>query len=405
MNNKLKQFIFSISSKFITFSALFVYAKIIDKKFIAEIALIQAYVVVFVLVFSLQIPASIFRLSIIKKYKNFASWIIVKSDLLIWLSVIIFFLNKFEYNFFIVVVFLSLSQISVLNKLEFIRSNLNQINYFQLLFVQVFFSFSFTILVFLLFSEYFNPLSIFITFEYLSWILIFLISNKKINHIKKDYNLISKFNKKDFFVFLKYGILLIPTCLAWSGILFGPIILIDFFFDKKLVGNFAISNRIPSIIFILSTLILGIVGKDLILSYQKNRIKYYNNFFKKLFIWFICSLTFGVLLYFVNLNFLKKYFLNYKLDDSIIFLQFLNTILLSNFSFLGFFYQTTINLKPNAITSFITFLFCLFLSIFFMKISFSLTGLMTGIVIGIIIGIILRIINITSIIYDAKIKK
>ena len=40
-----------------------------------------------------------------------------------------------------------------------------------------------------------------------------------------------------------------------------------------------------------------------------------------------------------------------------------------------------------------------------MKISFSLTGLMTGIVIGIIIGIILRIINITSIIYDAKIKK
>ena len=93
MNNKLKQFIFSISSKFITFSALFVYAKIIDKKFIAEIALIQAYVVVFVLVFSLQIPASIFRLSIIKKYKNFASWIIVKSDLLIWLSVIIFCLN------------------------------------------------------------------------------------------------------------------------------------------------------------------------------------------------------------------------------------------------------------------------------------------------------------------------
>ena len=81
-------------------------------------------------------------------------------------------------------------------------------------------------------------------------------------------------------------------------------------------------------------------------------------------------------------------------------LQFINTILLSNFSFLGFFYQTTIRMKPNAITALLTFSSCLLFSIYFIKNGFGVTGMMSGMVIGILIGIILRIINIKNIIFD-----
>ena len=400
MIEKFKHLSFSVLSKFITFSSLYFYAKIIKKEFVAEIALIQAYVVVIVVILSLQIPAAIFRLSIIKKYKNLSIWILEKSNILIFISLPIYFLNIFKSNFILIIIFLSLAQISVMNRLEFIRSNSNQINYFKLIFLQVLFSFAFIIIFFLYFKNIFTPINIFITFEYMSWILIFFFSIIKTKKISKVSNLIPKFNKKDLIYILQYGFYLIPTTLAWSGILYGPIIMINHYYNQTLVADFAISNRIALIIFILGTLILSVIGKDLILNYQKNKNLYYKNFFKKLFLWFLCTILLGVIIYYVNLFFLNFYFPEYKLTNKIILLQFINTILLSNFSFLGFFYQTTIRMKPNAITALLTFSSCLLFSIYFIKNGFGVTGMMSGMVIGILIGIILRIINIKNIIFD-----
>lgn len=398
MVEKFKQLSFSVLSKFITFSSIYFYAKILKKEFVAEIALIQAYVVMLVVILSLQMPAAIFRLSIIKKYKNLSIWILEKSNILIFISLPIYFLNIFKSNFILIIIFLSLVQISAMNRLEFIRSNSNQISYFKLIFLQALLSFTFIVIFFLYFKNIFSPITIFITFEYISWMLIFFFSVIKIKKIKKFLNLKSKFNKKDLIYILKYGFYLIPTTLAWSGLLYGPIILINHYFDNTLVANFAISNRIALIIFISGTLILSIIGKDLILSYQKNKNLYFKSFFKKFFFWFLCTLFFGIILYYINLIFLIFYFSEYKLNNNIILLQFINTILLSNFSFLGFFYQTTIRMKPNAITALLTFLSCLLFSTYFIKNDFGVIGLMSGMVIGMIIGIILRIINIKKII-------
>ena len=72
------QLILSTFGKAIAVISLFIYAKVITKNEVGEIAYIQAIVVFLVTILSLQLPAAIFRFSLEKKYQNISLWIVQK---------------------------------------------------------------------------------------------------------------------------------------------------------------------------------------------------------------------------------------------------------------------------------------------------------------------------------------
>ena len=84
------QLILSTFSKAIAVISLFIYAKVITKNEVGEIAYIQAIVVFLVTILSLQLPAAIFRFSLEKKYQNISLWIVQNSNYFFYISLIFF---------------------------------------------------------------------------------------------------------------------------------------------------------------------------------------------------------------------------------------------------------------------------------------------------------------------------
>ena len=80
------QLILSTLTKIIAVSSLYIYAKVITKNEIGEIAYIQAIVVFLVTILSLQLPAAIFRHSLEKKYQNISVWVAQNSNYFFYIS-------------------------------------------------------------------------------------------------------------------------------------------------------------------------------------------------------------------------------------------------------------------------------------------------------------------------------
>ena len=133
------QLILSTFSKAIAVSSLYIYAKVITKNEIGEIAYIQAIVVFLVTILSLQLPAAIFRFSLEKKYQNISVWVVQNSNYFFYISLLFFVVNFIYSNLISQVLLLSLIQITTQIKLELIRTKSNKSEFFKLIFFSNFF--------------------------------------------------------------------------------------------------------------------------------------------------------------------------------------------------------------------------------------------------------------------------
>ena len=415
MKNQLSEFfetkkklfyhlVLSSLTKIIAISSLYIYAKILTKGEIGQIAFIQAIVVFLIAIISFQIPGSVFRYSLEKKYQNTSFWITQQSSYFFYISLFLFFLSFFYTSLIIQVLLLCLIQISTQTKLELVRTSSDKNNYFVIIFFQVFFSVILTSITLFLYKDIFNGVLVYILFEDLSWSIALFICSKKISNLKKEKKFKSQFKKEHLVDHLKYGLYLIPTALAWSLILQGPLVLTKFFFNEEVVAKFAISNRMPQIIFILGVLIIQIIGKNLILEYQKNSLNYCKKFFKYCLYWLVYSLCLSIIIYFINYFIILNIFPSYQITNMGQFLQFFNAFLLSNFSFIGFFYQVRKSLKFNAISSTLAATIGVIFGFSFGSF-YGLEGILIGMTLGLLIGLILRYIEVSKFIYEKLSKK
>ena len=415
MNNQLSEFFetkkklfyhltISSLSKMIAISSLYIYAKILTKDEIGQIAFIQAIIVFLVAIISIQIPGSVFRYSLEKKYQNTSFWITQKSSYFFYISLFLFFSSFFYTSFIIQALLLCLIQICAQTKLELVRTSSNKNEYFVIIFFQVFFSVLLTSITLFLYNDIFNGVLVYIFFEYLSWAIVLFICSRNITKIKKEKKIRSQLIKKYLIDHLKYGLYLIPTTFAWAIILYGPLVLTKFFFNAEVVAKFAISNRMPQIIFILGVLIIQVIGKNLILDFQKNSFDFCRKFFKYCFYWFVYCLSLSIIIYFINYFIILNIFPSYQITKTGQFLQFLNAFLLSNFSFIGFFYQVRKSLKYNAISSTLTAIIGVIFGFIFGSF-YGLEGILIGMTLGLLIGLILRYIEVSKFIYEKLSKK
>lgn len=378
------QLFLSVLTKAIAVSSLYIYAKAITKNEIGEIAYIQAIVVFLVTILSLQLPASIFRFSLSVKHQNVSFWIVQNSSYFFYLSSLFFLINFIYPNFIYQVLFLCLIQIAAQIKLELIRTKTNKSQFFKLIFLQVFISVFFTSLTLFFYEGFLNGVFVYLFFEYLSWVIIFIFCSKTILELKnKNFQIKPKYKKNYVLEHLRYGIYLIPTSISWAIILHSPIILTEYFFDDSIVANFTISNRLPLVVTMVSILIIQVIGKNLILKYEKNSFHFLNNFYKYSLFWFAYCSIFSIVIYFLNNFVILHIFNTYKISDQAQILQFLNAFLISNFAFVGFFYQIIKRLKYNIITAVIAAIIG-FLGGYFLGFDYGIEGILIGMLFGLL---------------------
>jgi len=378
------QLFLSVLTKAIAVSSLYIYAKAITKNEIGEIAYIQAIVVFLVTILSLQLPAAIFRFSLSVKHQNVSFWIVQNSSYFFYLSSLFFLINFIYPNFIYQVLFLCLIQIAAQIKLELIRTKTNKSQFFKLIFLQVFISVFFTSLTLFFYEGFLNGVFVYLFFEYLSWVIIFIFCSKTILELKnKNFQIKPKYKKNYVLEHLRYGIYLIPTSISWAIILHSPIILTEYFFDDSIVANFTISNRLPLVVTMVSILIIQVIGKNLILKYEKNSFHFLNNFYKYSLFWFAYCSIFSIVIYFLNNFVILHIFNTYKISDQAQILQFLNAFLISNFAFVGFFYQIIKRLKYNIITAVIAAIIG-FLGGYFLGFNYGIEGILIGMLFGLL---------------------
>ena len=378
------QLFLSVLTKAIAVSSLYIYAKAITKNEIGEIAYIQAIVVFLVTILSLQLPAAIFRFSLSVKHQNVSFWIVQNSSYFFYLSSLFFLINFIYPNFIYQVLFLCLIQIAAQIKLELIRTKTNKSQFFKLIFLQVFISVFFTSLTLFFYEGFLNGVFVYLFFEYLSWVIIFIFCSKTILELKnKNFQIKPKYKKNYVLEHLRYGIYLIPTSISWAIILHSPIILTEYFFDDSIVANFTISNRLPLVVTMVSILIIQVIGKNLILKYEKNSFHFLNNFYKYSLFWFAYCSIFSIVIYYLNNFVILHIFNTYKISDQAQILQFLNAFLISNFAFVGFFYQIIKRLKYNIITAVIAATIG-FLGGYFLGFDYGIEGILIGMLFGLL---------------------
>ena len=385
-------------SKFIAAISLYLYAKAITKYELGEIAYIQALVVIVISVISIQLPPTIFRFSLNKTYERISFWVVKKSNIFFYFSLIFFIVNFTNSNIFSQILCLSLVQISSLIKLELIRAKSKKNEYFFIAFFQVFFSVGCTALFLFFYDKSINAVIVYIIFEYCSWTITLLVSSKLINKIiLNNKNFFPKFDKNLFYELVKFGLYLVPTSLSWSIILFAPSIITEFFYGEETLAKFAISNRLPWAIHILCAIILQILLKNLIIKFESDEEIFLSNYFNYTLFWFVFTSILTVLIYFFNYFLILKIFPSFELSISIQILQFLNVFLLANFGLMGNFFQVVKKLKFNLITSCLAAILGVIFAILFAK-EYSIEGILFGITIGLLISIIINMIIIKKII-------
>lgn len=384
-------------SKFIAAVSLYLYAKAITKYELGEIAYIQALVVIVISVISIQLPPTIFRFSLNKLYEKISFWVVKKSNIFFYFSLIFFIINYLNPNIFSQILSLSLVQISSLIKLELIRAKSEKNEFFILAFFQVFFSVGCTALTLFFYDKSLNAVFIYITFEYCSWAIILIASSRLINNIViNNKNFFPKFDKNLFSELIKFGFYLVPTSLSWGIILFAPSIITEFFYGEETLAKFAISNRLPWAIHIFCAIILQILLKNLIIKYENNKEIFLKNYFYYTIFWFIFTCALTISIYFFNYFLILKMFPSFELSSSIQILQFLNVFLLSNFGLMGNFFQVVKKLKFNLITSCLAAILGILFSILFAK-EYFIEGILFGITIGLLISITINILIINKI--------
>lgn len=385
-------------SKFIAAISLYLYAKAITKYELGEIAYIQALVVIVISVISIQLPPTIFRFSLNKAYERISFWVVKKSNIFFYFSLIFFIVNFTHSNIFSQILCLSLVQISSLIKLELIRAKSKKNEYFFLAFFQVFFSVGCTALILFFYDKSINAVIIYIIFEYCSWTITLLVTSRLINKIiLNNKKFFPKFDKNLFSELVKFGLYLVPTSLSWGIILFAPSIITEFFYGEETLAKFAISNRLPWAIHIFCAIILQILLKNLIIKFESDKEIFLSNYFNYTIFWFVFTSILTVLIYFFNYFLILKIFPSFELSISIQILQFLNVFLLSNFGLMGNFFQVVKKLKFNLITSCLAAILGILFAILFAK-EYFIEGILFGITIGLLISIIINMLIIKKII-------
>ena len=160
----------------------------------------------------------------------------------------------------------------------------------------------------------------------------------------------------------------------------------QFFFYYTIVANFTISNRLPLVIIMVSMLILQVIGKNLILKYEENALKFCNNFLKYSLFWLIYCFVLSVIVYFLNYFVILEIFPSYKISERGQILQFCNAFLISNFAFVGFFYQIIKKLKYNIITAAMAATIGLICGYIF-GISYGIEGILISMFFGLLVAL------------------
>ncbi len=385
-------------SKFIAAVSLYLYAKAITKNELGEIAYIQALVVIVISIISIQLPPTIFRFSLIKAYEKISFWVVKKTNIFFYFSLIFFIINFINPNIFSQILCLSLIQISSMIKLELIRAKSEKNEFFVLAFFQVFFSVGSTALTLFFYYKSINAVFVYILFEYCSWAIILLVSTRIINNIVINYKkFLPKFNKNLFSEIVKFGLYLVPTSLSWSIILFAPSILTEFFYGEETLANFAISNRLPWAVHIFSAIILQILLKSLIIKFEKNKKNFLSNYFNYSLIWLLFTAILTIFIYMLNYFIILKLFPSFKISFTAQILQFINVFLLANFGLMGYFYQIVKKLNYNLYTSILAALIGFCFALIFRS-SFNIEGILFGMTLSLTLAIFINLLIINKII-------
>ena len=166
----------SIFSKMIAFVSLYLYANILPSDQISKLAILQALIVGVVAVLSIQLPTTLFRHSIEISYINSCLWLSSKSNIVLYISIIIIPVALYSnYSLMGVALVLGLVQIAAFLKLEIIRAVDEGSKYYGLILLQILASVSLTFITLRYFYKS-NGILVYAAYEFISWMLVFIMS-------------------------------------------------------------------------------------------------------------------------------------------------------------------------------------------------------------------------------------
>lgn len=390
----------SIFSKMIAFVSLYLYANILPSDQISKLAILQALIVGVVAVLSIQLPTTLFRHSIEISYINSCLWLSSKSNIVLYISIIIIpvalYSNYSNYSLMGVALVLGLVQIAAFLKLEIIRAVDQGSKYYGLILLQILASVSLTFITLRYFYKS-NGILVYAAYEFISWMLVFIMSGVIIKKWRRENEeRRAVFIKEQIFLYLKYGVFLIPTAVAWWLITQAPLLISGYLLNSGDVAMYAISNRIPNMIAIFAFIILPVGGKNLALIYQVDPSGFKKKFFRYSIYWSMAFLLISIVVLIMNWFFLTKWYPDYRLGFVIQLLQVANSFFIAVLSFLTYAYISTKKIKCSSLTSIITGVIGAFIS-YILGLKFGLIGVIGGMSIGIIIGLALTVLHIRSI--------
>ena len=390
----------SICSKMIAFLSLYLYANILPSDQISKLAVLQALVVGIVAVLSIQLPTTLFRHSIEAAYIKSSLWLSNKSSIVLGVSLIVIPIALYSNDSLIgMALVLGLVQIAAFMKLEIIRAIDEGGKYYRLILFQVAASVLLTLLTLRFFYKS-NGVLVYATYEFISWVFVFIVSTGIIKKWSRDYeNRRAVFIKKQIIIYFKYGMFLIPTAISWWVITQAPILISSFLLESEEVAMYAISNRMPNMIALVSFIFLSVGSKNLALIYEIDPSAFKNKFFIYGVYWVTFFLIISIIVLILNWIFLVNYYPEYVLSFAIQSLQVVNSFFIAIFSFFGYGYIATKKVKYSSITSMLASVIGTLVSYFF-GVKFGLIGVISGMTIGIVIGLALRVLHINGISFE-----
>ena len=394
-----KQTVIGVFTKLVTFISLYLYTFFVEKTDIANIGVLQATVIVLFALVSMQIHMAIFRYSIESKYLSTSKYVSSFSSKILLISLVIIFPAYFlDLGIFILALSLSFAQLAAYLKLELLRSSDSEGNYYKLLLFQVAISVFLTLLIISLFDEL-DPLYIYAVNELISWIVVHALAQKITNNYLKETEALKDSPKiKKFF---QYGLFILPSSLAWWAITQSPLILIRNLFTVEEAAVYVISNRLPSVIALISFILLTSLGKNISFKFEENPRVFKRTYLKYFFFWFLGFLFFSICTLGINIMLLSSFYPDYNTSLTIQILQVLNAFLISNFSFIGFAYMASKNVKFSSVSSIIVGLVGI-LTGYYLGQFYGVFGILFGMTIGLFVGLIIRMIHIMNLNFEKK---
>lgn len=389
------------ATKIVTFLSLYMYSDFLSDNILAEFVYLQALVVGIVALMSLQLPAACFRFSIEPKYLSVSKRIVSLSNYFLVPLVLCAVVGlKYGYTTTLNAIMISIVHVAGLIRLETLRAiDLSSV-YYKIQLLQVVLSVS----LMLIFLELGGPISLFIlmfvSVEIVVWCLVFILCGHYVNKSPSVRSQpFSAWNKRTLAPFISYGLALVPTAISWWVITQAPLIIARQELTSSEVSMYAISNRIPGIITLLSFLILSVVSRSLALKYELNPLGF-RSFFSRCFaIWTFFFIVLSALAIFANSYVLGYWYPQYLPSAQVQVFQVLNALLLALFSFVGFIYVATKKVLLSSISAFIAAAFGFGGSYYFVTAD-GLFGIIYGMTIGISFGLLLRLVSLWRISFE-----